>query len=75
MAEAERLEGVQQDDVEVAGDAAVLEGVVEQDRPDGVSADRFWAAATRSGFCKCGTPGSRWASSRASSLAARPRAP
>ena len=68
MPEAQRLQGVQQDDVQVAGDAAVLEASSRR-----IARQWNWltacrAAATRSGFCKWWTPGNRAASSRASSF-------
>ena len=56
-------------------DAAVLKAVVEHDqlRPRAAMACR--AAATRSGFCRCGTSGSDCCSSRASSFELARRRP
>ena len=61
VVEAERLQRIEQHDVQIAGQPAMLEAVVQQDRPGArtVSIARS-AAATRSGFCTCGTSGSDW---------------
>ena len=57
MAEAERLQGVQQDDVQVAGDAAVLEGVVQDDRPALELADRLPGRRHAIGILQVGDAG------------------
>ena len=61
---------VEQHDIEIAGQPAMLETVVQQDHLALEFLDGRVAAATRSGFCKCGTSGSFCSSSKASSFGA-----
>ena len=73
MLEPERLQGVEQDDIEVPGDAAVLKAVVEHNQLAAEPLDGLAAPDRRSGFSTCGVWGKRRSSSRASSLGRRMR--
>ena len=73
--EPERLQGVEQDDIEVTGEAAVLKAVVEHNQLAAEPCDGLAGADRRSGFSTCGVSGSRRCNSRASSFSRPDGAP
>ena len=73
--EPERLQGVEQDNIEVPGEAAVLKAVVEHNQLAAEPCDGLAGTDRRSGFSTCGVSGSRRCNSRASSFSRPDGAP